>query len=581
MVFHFRKRLLLLFGLVACSILQAQNPNGYYDAANGTKGKTLKTALYQIISDHTARSYSQLWEDFKKTDVREDGKIWDMYSNITSYTPGGSEQGRNYSDEGDSYNREHSFPKSWFNDAKPMYTDLFHLYPTDGYVNNRRSNYPFGETDGETYQSSGGFSKLGKSTVSGYSGTVFEPADEYKGDFARTYFYMATAYENQIASWDSPMLSGNSYPAYADWALTMLLRWAAEDPVSEKERARNEAVYKIQKNRNPYIDYPGLEQYVWGSRTSQAFDPNHYSESGGEEPNPQPNTVAAPTFNPAPGLVTEGTVVTISSATPGAYICYSLNEGTAQTAAAPVTFTVTETVSVRAYAVLDDAISSTVNAVYTVEGRGDAGTHTYVLVTDDSKLTPGSEVLIVCPSQYTVMASQGKDIRNYVSLEETDISECITTETGTDDLPYAFVLGKAEGNWTFFSPAEQVWLALLKSDNKLHTSTDAASAQAQWTIDISSGGTALITNVYHAPRAIKYNPSAPRFACYSNGQSAVALYQYATPTLIDRLESEHTGTVDVFTLDGRLLRHASTFTDALKRLPKGNYVVGGRKVIIK
>ena len=90
MVFHFRKRLLLLFGLVACSILQAQNPNGYYDAANGTKGKTLKTALYQIISDHTARSYSQLWEDFKKTDVREDGKIWDMYSNITSYTPGGS-----------------------------------------------------------------------------------------------------------------------------------------------------------------------------------------------------------------------------------------------------------------------------------------------------------------------------------------------------------------------------------------------------------------------------------------------------------------------------------------------------------
>ncbi|MDQ9814329.1 endonuclease, partial [Acinetobacter pittii] len=77
----------------------------------------------------------------------------------------------------------------------------------------RRSNYPFGENNGETYKSKNGFSKLGKCTTPGYSGTVFEPNDEYKGDFARTYFYMATAYEDRIAGWNSSMLAGNKYPA--------------------------------------------------------------------------------------------------------------------------------------------------------------------------------------------------------------------------------------------------------------------------------------------------------------------------------------------------------------------------------
>lgn len=265
----------VLFVFVVQAVI-AQNLTSYYSKADGKKGAALKTAMYGIVSNHTQRSYKQLWTDFKKTDVRADGKIWDMYSNATNYVPGGSAQGKNYKDEGDAYNREHSFPKSWFNDGYPMYTDLFHLYPTDGYVNNRRSNYPFGETEGEKYKSNGGFSKLGKCTVSGYSGIVFEPADEYKGDFARTYFYMATAYENKIASWSCDMLAGNSYPAFATWALNMLLRWAEEDPVSQKEIDRNDAVYGIQNNRNPFIDFPGLEQYIWGTHTSEAFSVTSY-----------------------------------------------------------------------------------------------------------------------------------------------------------------------------------------------------------------------------------------------------------------------------------------------------------------
>ena len=195
-----------------------------------------------------------------------------MYSSITNYVFGDDQNTGGGGREGADYNREHSMPKSWFHDGYPMYTDLFHMYPTDSYINNMRGNYPFGEVGTLTKQSSGGFSKLGKSAVSGYSGTVFEPADEYKGDFARTYFYMATRYESQVAGWSSDMLSGDAYPAFTGWALEMLLKWHRQDPVSEKEIDRNNAVYGIQHNRNPYIDYPVLAEFVWGELKSVAVD---------------------------------------------------------------------------------------------------------------------------------------------------------------------------------------------------------------------------------------------------------------------------------------------------------------------
>ena len=134
------------------------------------------------------------------------------------------------------FNREHSFPKSWFGGkVSPMYSDIVHVVPCDGYVNNRRGHEPFGETDGDVYKSNKGFSKLGASKTPGYSGKVFEPNDIYKGDFARIYLYMATCYEDRISSWSCPMLAGNSYPAYKDWVIKMFLRWTANDPVSEKE----------------------------------------------------------------------------------------------------------------------------------------------------------------------------------------------------------------------------------------------------------------------------------------------------------------------------------------------------------
>lgn len=279
----------LTVALFASLTAQAQGPNNsgtYYRAADGKKGSALKTALCGIIYNRTERSYANLWTDFRTTDRRQDGKVWDMYSNVTNYTFG-TDQAGSYKQEGDVYNREHSFPKSWFGDAKPMYTDLFHLYPTDGYVNGQRSNLPFGENNGEKYSSRNGFSKVGNCTYPGYTGRVFEPNDEYKGDFARTYFYMVTCYEEKIGDWytknseSRPTLDGKKYPGLQSWQLQMLLKWAAGDPVSQKETARNNAVYGIQKNRNPFIDYPGLEQYIWGDKTDVAFSYDKYGTTTG------------------------------------------------------------------------------------------------------------------------------------------------------------------------------------------------------------------------------------------------------------------------------------------------------------
>jgi endonuclease I len=244
-----------------------QIPPGYYDSASGLTGQQLRAALQSIIDDHQEQSYSSVWTYFKTTDDRADGKVWDMYSDIPGGNPAYTytfvfDQCGSYSAEGDCYNREHSFPKSWFNDGTPMLTDLFHLYPTDGYVNGMRNNYPYGEVGTTTWTSTNG-SKVGNCSYTGYTGVVFEPIDEYKGDFARTYFYMLTRYMSLVSSWNCDMISGNDFQG---WAKSMLLEWDENDPVSQKEIDRNNTVFQIQDNRNPFIDHPEYAGLIWGSQ---------------------------------------------------------------------------------------------------------------------------------------------------------------------------------------------------------------------------------------------------------------------------------------------------------------------------
>lgn len=268
-------------------------PAAYYTSATGTC-QTLKTNLFNIIStNHTALSYTPgTWNAYQYTDIhRNDANsadiIWDVYSDNPTgpepyeYTFAISQCG-GYNSEGDCYNREHSFPQSWFNNAIPMLSDLHQLYPTDGHVNGLRSNFPYGETNSGSTTANG--SKLGPSSVAGYSGTVFEPRNEYKGDLARAQLYMAVRYEDMINGWntngnandvllspaDEPDAAKRKLQVYDTWYLQLLFKWHNQDPVSQKEIDRNNAIYyqpvndggiyMIQGNRNPFIDHP---EYVY------------------------------------------------------------------------------------------------------------------------------------------------------------------------------------------------------------------------------------------------------------------------------------------------------------------------------
>jgi len=238
--------------------------NGYYSSIDfSLRDAALKTALATLINPHTDIGYDGCKTAYKDTDLREDGKIWDMYSNCDfEFT---TDMSGNYQQEGDMYNREHTIPQSIFSKASPMKSDLFHVYHTDGYVNNRRSNFPHAEVSSASYTSSNN-TLVGTSATEGVSGTVCEPADEYKGDFARTYFYFVTCYETKMSSFQTyACFSKNSYPSLAKWAIKLYVKWAEEDPVSEKEANRNQAVFGYQNNRNPFIDYPGLEKIIWSS----------------------------------------------------------------------------------------------------------------------------------------------------------------------------------------------------------------------------------------------------------------------------------------------------------------------------
>ena len=260
-----KKILFLVISLMFALMVSAQ-PANYYNSANGLTGNQLKVALHNIIKGHTSISYSQIWNAYWSTDNKGNGVVWDMYSDRPNGNPPytyylGQDQCGNYSAEGDCYNREHSWPQSWFNNDGIAKTDLHHIFPTDGYVNNRRSNFAFGEVGSASWTSRNG-SKLGNCKTPGFSGTVFEPIDEYKGDFARAIMYMSVRYYSEDASWSTSDMTNKS--EIKPWAIQMLLRWNEEDPVSDKEKVRNEAIYNdYQHNRNPFIDHPEYARMIW------------------------------------------------------------------------------------------------------------------------------------------------------------------------------------------------------------------------------------------------------------------------------------------------------------------------------
>ena len=269
------KQIYSLLLLVLFSVSFAQAPTGYYSTATGT-GYTLKTQLYNIIKDHTVIDYAGLYVTYQTSDIdnffEKDGSVLDMYSENPAgtdpynYSIAATQRCGNYTNEGDCYNREHIIPQSVFNELSPMVSDAHFITPTDGKINGIRSNYPHSVVVTPSQTTLNG-SKLGTSTTAGYSGLVFEPIDEFKGDIARMYFYFATRYENTVAGYNYAMFNNTSNQVFTTAFLNQLLAWHNQDPVSAREIARNNAIYARQNNRNPFIDNPNYVTEIWKAGT--------------------------------------------------------------------------------------------------------------------------------------------------------------------------------------------------------------------------------------------------------------------------------------------------------------------------
>ena len=281
--------LLALSAFLALSLSAETMPTGYYDAINGKKDAELKTALSNIIKGGERLPYNTAyhsttnvdpvtgdtiwkkgdfkpctWLGFVTTDKRSDGTVWDMYSNTKRYFPvlGGSAAGLDI---------EHGFPKSWWGgDNNDAYKDLYHLCPADRIANNNKSAYPPGIL-ADSAKVNNGLFFMGKDNT--WNTFAFDVCDEYKGDFARAYFYIATAYED--FTWIDGCknyINKDSYLGFTPHMVEILLAWHRKDPVSEKEVDRLDAVSTIQHNRNAFIEYPELVEYIWGEKKGQTVD---------------------------------------------------------------------------------------------------------------------------------------------------------------------------------------------------------------------------------------------------------------------------------------------------------------------
>lgn len=203
-------------------------------------------------------SYGGLWGFFKSAwvglpDKCTGGGVFDVYS-AKCWTPGSGQCGT-YKREGDCYNREHSWPKSWWGrDKNPAYSDVFHVMPSDGYVNGRRSSFPLGEVNSATFRSSEG-NEVGASVTPGYSGTVFEPTDKVKGLLARNQLYMTVRYSGEFSCCSNDAVIGDTI---RPWFLKLMLQWNSAFPPQPWEVEFNNRAQKAQGNRNPFIDYPEL-----------------------------------------------------------------------------------------------------------------------------------------------------------------------------------------------------------------------------------------------------------------------------------------------------------------------------------
>ncbi len=502
----------------------------------------MKTALAGIIYKSSAAvSYDGLKSAYAQTDKRSDGYLYDIYSQITSYTPG-SAFASSYSKEGDGYNREHLIPQSLFSENSPMKSDLQHVYPSDAKMNGVRNNYCHGNvgTIKSGCAASGNYCYLGtpSSTLTSNGCTedyVFEPNDEYKGDIARVYFYFVTCYESKISSWGSTwssygMFDGTTYPAFSTWAKTMLLSWSQQDQVSTKETTRNEAVYNYpstaSNNRNPFIDFPGLEQYIWGSYTNVAFDPNNYVnpyDGGGSSTTP--SISVSPTSASISVGGTKSLSATVANAS-GATITWTTSNSSVASLSATSGSSVTVTGVAAGSATITAKITvsgtqytATCAVTVTSSGGGTSSGDYYTKVTSSSDLTSGQYLIVYEGGNVAFNGglSSLDATSNTISVTPSNSQIAITSTTEAAE----FTIDTSAGT---IKSASGLYIGNTSNSNGLTGSSTALTN----TISINSGDADIVSS---GGAYLRYNATSgqTRFRYYKSSsyssQQAIQLYK--------------------------------------------------------
>lgn len=561
-----------LFMLLAVS-LHAVNLATYYSNANGKNGAELKTALYRIMGNPAVKSYSSLWDWYYDTDRMSDNKVVDRYSNIERYftSRGAAISGMN---------KEHGIPQSWWGGGTTgIGADLHHVMPSDATANSNKSNYGMGVVTDVNPKTSNGCIKVGKGTA-GNNGTVqlWEPADNWKGDFARIYFYIVTAYEEKslVQQQGANSMMNNTYPKLQQWAYELYIKWSREDPVDDLERQRNETVYGIQGNRNPFIDFPGLERYIWGDHKTQPVDlVNYVSPDGGETQIDATARFAQDTRYLIVGDTCWQQVITNSN---GQVTYQSSDAAVAEVNATTgeVTAKAVGRTTITAFVAATETYRTT-SASYTVRvtGNGDdpypADGDIYERLTERPVDWPGTYLIVY----------EGEGVALNGGLEEYDVANniisvdifqqqiAVTPETVAAE----FVVAAMTDDKYSFRGASGKYMGHDSSKNSIAAS-DSPIAN---TLSIASGEANIVSNGGYG---LRYNPQngQKRFRFYKTGQEPVALYRRTTANGIEGLKTKGEGQREIYDLAGRKIVNGKSLN---RKLNKGVYIVDGKKVYIK
>ena len=550
--------------LTVCAFVMTAfaNPKtGHYTEIDGKSGTGLWAAIHTVANKgYQSLGYDGLLTAYHTTDVDANGNIIDMYGSCTSFKKG---ECGTYSKECDCYNREHSIPKSWWGGGTSKQgCDIFHVVPTDGYVNNRRGNEPFGIVGSSvTYTYNG--NKLGSSAMSGYSGTVFEPMDEYKGDFARGYFGTLLKWELKATESNGSSTFSGNFTSSGNYGLTnygveLLMKWHREDPVSEKELKRNDAIEQTQGNRNPFIDYPELAEYLWGTKKDQkvslaglksAYEGITYDYPVITQPVNNSSIAFGPvvinekstqTITLKAVEVTKDFTLTVGGDHP-AFFTVSPSKVTAAQALAgqpvAIIYQPTQTGNHKATLTISNGEASTVTVLLSGIGKAEGSSETGDMPNGDYmkvESTPAqwNGYYLIVNEEYSSVLKGNRDEngadRSILQVEinnNTIVADEVTNAA-------AFVL-EVESDGITIKAMDDTYYGTTTNGNTISTSTEPIFNS----VEIDTEGNAVISGINEfANRSLRYNNNNGNalFRFYQSGQKPIQLYRKAgsTPTAL-------------------------------------------------